>query len=108
MSVKYYEWGVAKGGSTPGGGGSAPADAAFGPPEQFGGVAVVAPTTITFTRDTKWVHVINSDVEFDLEVSLDGGANYISLSSGSELQEAAQVASLLVRGYEISAGLTAA
>jgi len=112
MSVRYYEWGVASGGggSTP----TSPSDALYGPPEQFSGSVTNAGATITFTRPTKWVHVINNDLADDLEVSFDGGVNYITISSGGDLKENTEVSSILLRGvaggtdYEVVAGLSAA
>ena len=112
MTVRYYEWGTLAGG----GGGTVvvPADALYGPPEQFSGAVTNVAAIITFTRDTKWVHVINADVEYDLEVSFDGGVNYITIGSGGDLQENLELSSLILRGnaagtdYEVTAGLSAA
>jgi len=111
MTVRFFEWGQAAGGggSSP----TAPADALYGDPEQFSGTVTNVGATITFTTLTKWVHVINADSQWDLEVSFDGGANYIVIGSGGDLQENLHLASLLLRGnaagtdYEIAAGLTA-
>lgn len=109
MTVKYYEWG-----QTAGGGGdqpAVPADALYGPPEQFSGTVTNAGATITFTSNTKWVHVINTDVAENLQVSFDGGANYITIVSGGDLKENVSISSLVLLGaaggtdYEISAAL---
>ena len=113
MSIQYFLWGQAAGGTSPSGP-TAPPAASYGPPEQFEGNAGLLGDTVTFTRATKWVHVINVDDEFALEVSFDGGATYIIIGSGGDLKEFVQVSSLEVRGvggvaaYQISAGLTAA
>lgn len=111
-SVKFFEWGTlvgSGGGDTP----AAPSDALYGPPDQFSGTVTNVGATITFTRSTKWVHVINSDVAQDLEVSFDGGANYITIVSGGDVKQNLQLTSLELRGnvagtdYEVTAGLSA-
>lgn len=113
MGTRYFEWGSAVGS----GGGTAPvapADALYGPPDQFSGTVTNVGATITFTRSTKWVHVINADFEHDLEVSFDGGANYITIGSGGDLKQNLQLTSLDLRGnvagtdYEVTAGLSSA
>jgi len=106
--VQYYEWGNKVGG---GGGGTAPADALFGPPEQFSGVVTNVGATVTFTRPTKWVDVLNQDAEHDLEVSFDGGGSYVTIPSGGSLKEELITTSILLLGnaagtdYEVVAAL---
>ena len=112
--LHHYEWGESIGDSGSSGTPAAPTDAIFGDPEQASGNVVVAPTTINFTRATKWINVINTDVEHNLEVSFDSGVNYVPIVSGDSLKSEVSVTSILLRGnaagtnYEIVAAIVAA
>ena len=77
MPVEYYEWGALQGGS----GGSPVVTVTFsaGAPEVFSGTATVAAATLTFTRTTTQVTVINVDDTGIMEYSLDSGATWIPL-----------------------------
>ena len=109
MTVRYFEWGVAKGGTTPSGA-SIPAEAGYGPPETFEGTLPAGNTTITFTRATKNVHIINNHDNLTLEYSLDGGVDWFNLGPYGHVTEPIAITSLLLRGagctYEITAALS--
>ena len=97
MGVKYYEWGVTSGGSDSGGG-TVPADASYGPVEDFTGTLTGAVATITFSADTKSVHILNTHAANDLLVSFDGGTDWVTVASYGDIEEAAAVSSIMLNG----------
>jgi len=108
MSVKFYNWGTLSGGSGSGGGGTVPAGSDFGDPDPFEGTIGVAATTVTFTRDTKNVKVINTSAT-NMEISFDNGTTWLTITQFGSDSYPISVASMLLRGntatYEVIATL---
>ena len=94
MSVRFYEFGRLVGGSTPGGGSVIPAEASFGPPEQFEGTLGVGITTIAFAEDTKKVSIRNTHDLQNLDYSLDEGATWFTLQPYQVEEEPAALATI--------------
>jgi len=107
MSVQFFEWGISKGGMSPSGSPTIPDEAGYGDPETFEGVLAVGDTTISFSKSTKSVHIVNTHDTIALEYNFDG--IWIGLAPYGEITEPVSVSSLLLRGagatYEITAAL---
>jgi len=104
MPVKFYEWGLLKGGAnvdgTPispvGGGGGGGGGGVSGAPEQYTGTLAAATTTIAFTDTTVGVSIRNTSDSDALEYSFDNATWFIALSY-QVIQEGAQVDLLYLR-----------
>lgn len=97
MTVKYYEWGVFKGGSGGDPGGVAPASANYGPVATYDGTLGAAVTTVTFSTSAKRIHLMNTHDSRTLQYSLDGGTDWFDLGPYAEVSEWAYVSSIQLR-----------
>lgn len=108
MSVQFFDWGAAKGGTSPSGP-AIPDTANYGSPEQFSGTLAAGNTTITFSNATKNIHIMNTHDTISLEYSLDSGSTWFGIAPYGDISEPVSVTSLLLRGtgatYEINAVL---
>lgn len=112
MSTTFYQWGKLTGGIDPHSGGAAvPAEAPYGPAEQFTGTLLAA-TTVTFTTPTKFVTIRNTDDWNALEYSFDN-ATWFACVAHQVIQESVNTAALYLRAvagtptYEVLGILTA-
>lgn len=97
MPVLFYSFGKLVGGTTPGGGVAIPDEALYGPGFYDVGILPIGDTTITFTKDTKSVQVINRDDTDPFSVSFDGGVTFINLGAYGQVRENVSVSSIILR-----------
>ena len=99
MTVNHYVWGEVSGGCCPDSGGSAavPAEASYGPEESFSGAIGAATVTINFTRATKNVSVYNTHDLEEMEVSFDGGIDWVPIDPNGMRTEPLSLNSLQLR-----------
>jgi hypothetical protein len=81
MSTTFYQWGVLTGGIDPDSGltptsGGTP----YGPPEQYEGTLGAGTTAVTFTKDTKFITIRNTDDTNALEYSFDNATWFTALA----------------------------
>ena len=113
MTVKVFSWGKLIGG-TSGGGAIIPAEASYGPPEQFTGILPIGDTVITFTQQTKYVTVINADDTDSFQVSFDGGTAWLTIGPYGSIPSPVAVDSIILRSasagvdYRVVAALQSA
>ena len=94
MSVKFYQFGVAVGGTDASGGTAAPETALWGEPETFEGTVGAGGVTINFSSSTKGVTITNTSDLVSLEYSLDGGSTWLELELSGSIHENVSVSSL--------------
>jgi hypothetical protein len=97
MSVSFYQWGVLTGGIDPDSGiaptmGGTP----YGPPEQFSGTLGGGVTIITFTRDTKFITIRNTDDTDALQYSFDT-ITWFTAIAYQVIQEVVKTGSIYLR-----------
>jgi len=89
MTTKYYEWGNAVGG---GGVPGIPAEAPFGPIEEFAdNIAALALVGIEFSSTTKSVKIQNTHDTALFYVSFDMGGTFRTIGPYGEIEEAVSI-----------------
>ena len=96
MTVKYYEWGVSKGGTNLNGP-MIPDSAPYGPPQEFLITTGVVAQTISFSSYTKQISLKNRDDTNSLVYRFGSETEWLLLAPYGEIKESVSVASLQVR-----------
>lgn len=99
MSTKYYEWGNFKGGCDCDGGAGVPAEAPYGPVQDFSDtIAAGATVSISFTNSTKSVKIQNTHDTESFTVSVDGGTTFRTIGPYGEIEEPISVSGVTLVG----------
>lgn len=96
MSVKFYQFGKLVGGTSSGGGSTAPADADFGPGEILAGTLVAGVNTLTFTQSLKHIRIANTHDSAAMDYSFDG-VTWATLIAYQIVQEPASNQTIFLR-----------